>query len=135
MLNASRLSGLRVLVVDDDCDSCEWIGYALALYGMEVHTTYSVEQAIAAFQRFCFDVVLSDIAMPGEDGFALLNQIQQLQTLLEAVPIIAMTAWADRGKQLQGLQAGFADWLLKPIDLDELIHTIAQLTGRMEIIC
>ena len=75
--NTSTLDGLRVLVVDDDLDSCAWMTCLLELYGIEVHSTLTVHQALAAFDELRPDLVLSDIAIPGEDGYSLLRQIRK----------------------------------------------------------
>ncbi|MEH2236683.1 response regulator [Nostoc sp.] len=133
--NTSTLDGLRVLVVDDNLDSCAWMTCLLELYGIEVHSTFTVHQALEAFVQLSPDLVLSDIAMPGEDGYSLLRQIRQIEDRLDkSTPVIAVTA-------LKELEAGFAEsetrfdqWLLKPVDIDELVGAIADLTGRSMLI-
>ncbi|WP_375471912.1 response regulator [uncultured Nostoc sp.] len=129
--NTSTLEGLRVLVVDDDLDSCVWMTYLLELYGIEVHSTFTVHQALAAFVELRPDLVLSDIAMPDEDGYSLLRQIRQIEDRLDkSTPVIAVTGLGELEARFPKSQARFDQWLLKPVDIDELVGAIAHLTGR-----
>ncbi|MEH2182851.1 response regulator [Nostoc sp.] len=133
--NTSTLEGLRVLVVDDDLDSCTWMTCLLEFYGIEVHSTFTVHQALATFVELRPDLVLSDIAMPGEDGYSLLRQIRQIEDRLDkSTPVIAVTGLGKLEARFSKLQARFDQWLLKPVDIDELIRAIAHLTGRSILI-
>ncbi|MEH2083250.1 MAG: response regulator [Nostoc sp.] len=74
---------------------------------------------------------LSDIAMPNEDGYSLLHQIRQIEDRLDkSTPVIAVTALGELEARFPKSQARFDQWLLKPVDIDELIKAIAHLTGR-----
>lgn len=129
--NTSTLDGLRVLVVDDDLDSCVWITCLLEFYGIEVHSTFTVHQALTVFVELRPDLVLSDIAMPGEDGYSLLRQIRQIEDRLDkSTPMIAVTALEELEARFPESEAKFDQWLLKPVDIDELVGAIAYLTGR-----
>ncbi|MEH2331718.1 response regulator [Nostoc sp.] len=129
--NTSTLEGLRVLVVDDDLDSCVWMTCLLELYGIEVHSTFTVHQALATFVELRPDLVLSDIAMPDEDGYSLLRQIRQIEDRLDkSTPVIAVTGLEELEAGFPKSQARFDQWLLKPVDIDELVRAIAHLTGR-----
>ncbi len=133
--NTSALDGLRVLVVDDDLDSCAWMTCLLELYGIEVHSTFTVDQALAAFVELHPDLVLSDIAMPDEDGYSLLRQIRQIEDRLDkSTPVIAVTGLRELEARFPKSQARFDQWLLKPVDIDELVKAIAYLTGRSILI-
>jgi len=132
----STLSGLRVLVVDDDLDSCAWMTCVLELYGIEVHSTFTVHQALAAFVQLRPDLVLSDIAMPGEDGYSLLRQIRQIEDRLDkSTPVIAITALDEpEATRFLGSDLKFDHWLLKPVDIDTLVEAIASLTQKSILI-
>lgn len=125
------LEGLRVLVVDDDVDSCELIASILESYAVQVQTTFSVSQALEAFVCFQPDILVSDIAMPEEDGYSLIRQVRMLEADQEpnkAVPAIAITALID-DEEPKVLSAGFHKFLCKPVDLDDLMAAIVSLTG------
>ena len=129
--HAFAVDGLKVLVVDDDLDSCSWMGYALESYGIEVHLAFTVDQGLAAFAQFRPDVVLSDIALPGQDGYSCLRQIRQLENGQgNPTPIIAVTALSEVDAHFQGLEIKFDQWFTKPIDINELVEAIAQLTRQ-----
>jgi len=99
--------------------------------GAKVQATLTVYQALAAFVQFRPNVLLSDIALPGEDGYSLLRQIRHLDNRFnKPIPIIAVTALANPASRDRELAAGFAHWLLKPIDFEQLIKVIAHVTGR-----
>lgn len=133
--NTFTMDGLRVLVVDDNLDSCVWMTCLLELYGIEVHSTFTVHQALAAFVELRPDLVISDIALPGEDGYSLLRQIRQIEDRLDkSTPVIAVTALEELEARFSESEARFDKWLLKPVDIDELIGAIAYLTGRSMLI-
>ncbi|MHC5728510.1 MAG: response regulator [Nostoc sp.] len=133
--NTSTLDGLRVVVVDDDLDSCAWMTCLLEFYGIEVHSTFTVHQALATFVELRPDLVLSDIAMPGEDGYSLLRQIRQIEDRLDkSTPVIAVTALEELEAGFPESEVRFDQWLLKPVDIDELVGAIAYLTGRSMLI-
>jgi CheY-like chemotaxis protein len=71
--NFSSLQGLRVLVVDGNVDCCDLIKLLLQLYGVEVQTAFSVQQALKIFRQWQPDILVSDITLPQEDGFALIQ--------------------------------------------------------------
>jgi two-component system, OmpR family, response regulator len=124
----SSLQGLRVLVVDDNVDCCDLITLLLQLYGVEVEVAFSVQEALEIFKQWQPDVLVSDIAFPKEDGFAL---IQQLRTKAgeqgKVVLAIAVTGYADEKTLKLALSAGFNFLLTKPLDFDELLGVLACL--------
>ncbi|MDZ7960539.1 MAG: response regulator [Aulosira sp. DedQUE10] len=133
--DASRLDGLRVLVVDDDLDTCIWITCVLELYGIEVHSTFTVHKALEAFVQLRPDLVLTDIAMPGEDGYSLLRQIRHLSNRLDkSTPVIALTALDEPETRFSLSEVWFDQWLLKAVDIEKLIKAIAHLTGRSMLV-
>jgi two-component system, OmpR family, response regulator len=126
--NFSSLQGLRVLVVDDNLDFTEMITLMLQLYGMEVQQAFSVKPALEIFRQWQPDVLVSDIALPGEDGFALIQQVRtQAGERGKAVLAIAVTGYVTE-KILQGaLCAGFDLWFTKPLDFDDFLAALACL--------
>ncbi|MEG4441259.1 PAS domain S-box protein [Microcoleus sp. AT9_B5] len=125
------LSGMRILVVDDEPDMRELICFLLEDAGAEVVTVAVAFEALPAFARFQPDVLLSDIGMPGMDGYMLLGQVRALPPERGGlIPAIALTAYAGEFDRQQALQAGFQRHLAKPIDPDELIKTIAALLSK-----
>ncbi len=103
----------------------------LELYGIEVHSTFTVHQALEAFVQIRPNLVLSDIAMPDEDGYSLLRQIRHIEDRLDkSTPVIAVTALEELEARFSESQARFDQWLLKPVEIDELVGAIAHLRGR-----
>ena len=126
------VSQLRVLIVDDHNDCCGVLACALSVSGIEVAVAYSAQQALDCWGSFHPNLVLSDIAMPGEDGFSLLTRIRQLACEgVQTLPVIALSASQDGALRSQGLQLGLGQWLTKPIELDELLDAIAPVSGRL----
>jgi PAS domain S-box-containing protein len=124
---AEHLRGLNVMIVDDEPSVRELLGLTLAKCGASVTPAASVEDALAVLPNLRPDVVVSDIAMPGMDGYEFL---QKLRELLPArggreVPVIALTACASGQDRDLALQAGFDRHLTKPVDPAELVRVIA----------
>ncbi len=115
------LDGLRVLVVDDDVDSNAVVGTLLASCGAEVRTAVSTAEALAVAGRWPPDVLVSDIAMPGEDGCALLRKLRAREGYVPAVALTAYTGKADRARVLD---AGFEAYVAKPFDPTQLARAI-----------
>ena len=125
------LSGMRILVVDDEPDMRELISFLLEDAGAEVLTVAVPQEALTALTNFQPDVLLSDIGMPGMDGYMLLRQVRALPPERGGlIPAIALTAYAGEFNQQQALQAGFHRHLAKPIEPDNLIKTIAALLSK-----
>ncbi len=125
------LSGVRVLVVDDDADARELIGMALESSGAEVKTAVSAAEAIAAIGDSMPDVLLSDIEMPHEDGYTLIRKVKAIaEQLGKQIPAAALTAYARKEDRQRALQAGFQLHVPKPIDPAELVAVVASLAGR-----
>ncbi|MBX3228366.1 MAG: response regulator [Labilithrix sp.] len=93
--------------------------------GAAVHTADSVALALELFEDVKPDVVISDIAMPEEDGFGLLKRIRALPASLGgAKPVIALSAYVAKSDRDRALAAGFARYLYKPVDFEELVNAI-----------
>ena len=124
----ATLAGVRVLVVDDDADARDLVAEALLIAGAVVRTADSAEATLAAFaQDDDVDIIVSDIGMPGVDGYELMRRIRRLPGARGRVPSIAVTAYARPGDREEAMQAGFNAHLTKPVEIDELLRTIASL--------
>ena len=125
------LRGVRVLVVDDDEDTVDLFAAALAACGAEVVTATSAPEALSLVTLRSPAVVVSDIAMPGTDGYWLVREIQQLtDERLRKIPVIAVTAFARDHMRAESLAAGFVDHLEKPVDPAALCRAVARARIR-----
>ncbi|MGA9994119.1 MAG: PAS domain S-box protein [Pyrinomonadaceae bacterium] len=126
-----QLEGLRVLVVDDDTDACELMALALRKCGADVRTADSAAGAFDTISRWLPDSIVSDIGMPGEDGYDLIRQIRALRPEQGGkVPALALTAYARDEDRDLALAAGFQMHVGKPVELVELVEAVAGLAGR-----
>lgn len=125
MGESSMLQGLKVLVVDDDHDSCDLMALVLESHAAKVEIAFSVPQALEVLDQFKPDVLVSDIAMPGEDGYSLIGKIRRLNR--KAIPAVAVTAVIEEGGGRDAIVAGFDRCLPKPIDLDNFVIVIKNL--------
>ena len=125
---APSLKGLQVLVVDDEVDTREWIVTILKQSGAEAKAVGSVGEALEALENFKPDVLVSDIGMPGEDGYTLIRKIRQLEPETGGrIPAVALTGYARVEDYRAALAAGFQLHVAKPIRAAELIAVIASL--------
>jgi two-component system CheB/CheR fusion protein len=125
----SRLRGLQILVVDDDPETLEALSEMLRLNGANVIATRSAEEALRAAQESRLQVIVSDIAMPGTDGYSLIRSIRALPAADQAsVPAIALTAAAGHNGRERSLEAGFQEHLEKPVDIGRLTRALVDLS-------
>jgi PAS domain S-box-containing protein len=123
-----ELRGLRVLAVDDEADSREVVAAVLASCGALVVTAASVPEAMTVFERERPDVVLSDIGMPGEDGYAFVARLRALPLRDGgATPAACLTGYASLDDRRRALLAGFTMHVAKPIDPADLVAVVASL--------
>jgi PAS domain S-box-containing protein len=125
------LSGLHVLIVDDDRDTLELLSAALTQRSAKVTTASSAAEAMRALKFFRPDVLISDIAMPGEDGYQLIQKVIALD-LVPGIPAIAITAYAKQEDKERALAAGFKRYLAKPVELRELISAVSEASQNRE---
>jgi CheY-like chemotaxis protein len=125
---ARRLQHVDVLVVDDDEATRDVMGLALGLEGARVTTASSVADALAAIERQWPDVLVSDIGMPGEDGFDLIREMRRREDSGHRhVPAIALTAYAGAEDRRRTIAAGFEAHVAKPIEAAALAPLILSL--------
>lgn len=128
-----RLSGARVLLVEDDEDSREFIATVLSHCGAKVTTAASADQAVALLGLERPDVLVSDIRMPGKDGYALVRDVRAGDGDAPRLPAVALTAYASGDHRDRALAAGFDVYLPKPVEPAELVTVVANLvTARAE---
>jgi PAS domain S-box-containing protein len=128
-----EISGIRALIVDDDPDSLDIIELMLSSCGAETITAKSASEAFELVQQQQFDVIISDIGMPGEDGFSLISRIRKLPADRGAnIPAIALTAYAREEDKKEALRAGFQLHISKPFEQSEIVAAVARLAGRDE---
>ena len=126
-----ELNGLRVLVVDDEADTRELLQFILEGCGTQVKTAGSAAAALEAIAEEVFDVLISDIGMPEEDGYALIAKVRALDKERGGrLPAAALTAYAGEEDRIRVLQSGFQIHVPKPISPSELVAVVANLAGR-----
>ena len=122
---------LVILVVEDDEDGRELMQAILEQRGANVIAAESVAQAFELLESTTPDIIVSDIGMPDEDGFALVNRLRALPCESGGrTPLIAVSAFAGHADRARALAAGFDRYLHKPVDFDELDATISSLVER-----
>ena len=130
------LDGLRVLVVDDEADARDLLVIRLQQYGAEVIAAASVDAAMDALSQpeSRPDAIVSDIAMPGEDGYSLIRRVRSLDIDgVNRIPAIALTAYSRTKDRTQALSAGFQMHVPKPVNAAELAHAIVSVIGRFNL--
>jgi signal transduction histidine kinase/DNA-binding response OmpR family regulator len=126
--SAPKLSGVRALVVDDEADSRELLATVLSMKEAEIRTAGGIAEAMKIITAWRPEIVIADIAMPGGGGYEL---IRRLRSEGIKAPAIAITAYAGDDDRLRALAAGFQMHMPKPVELYELVMSIASLTGRL----
>jgi PAS domain S-box-containing protein len=125
-LRSQILSGLHVLLVDDDQDTLELLGAALTQRSASVTSVQSAAAAIESIKEERPDVLISDIAMPGEDGHELMRRVLALN-LVPPLAAIAITAYAKEEDKERALASGYQRYLSKPVELRDFIATVAEI--------
>ncbi|MBO3461591.1 ATP-binding protein [Aetokthonos hydrillicola Thurmond2011] len=129
----TSLTGLQVLIVDDEADTREFISTTLMEHGANVTSADSVDAAIDSIAQSQPDVLISDLGMPDKDGYALIRRVKQLESKTGTrIPTIALTAYARREDYQQALLAGFQLHMAKPVKPDQLIASVASLAQQPE---
>lgn len=122
-----NLSNIKALVVDDDNDARALVRRLLEECGAIVTTCSSADEALSAVREDLFDILVSDIGMPGKDGYAFVMELRRMDILL---PAIALTAFARSEDRTKALNSGFQGHVSKPVEPAELLATISSLVGH-----
>ena len=127
---APSLSGVRVLVVEDDADTRAFMAEILERHGAAVTTAGSAEEALAARGDDGPGVLVSDIALPGDDGYALLERLRARGGGGRGrVPALAVTAYASSESRAHALAAGYGRYLAKPLEAADLASAVLELAS------
>jgi PAS domain S-box-containing protein len=128
-ISVTSLAGIKILVIDDDEDSLEFVRFVLNNYEATVKTLSDAVEAVTIVNQFQPDIIISDISMPREDGYSFLKKLRLEETrqARKQIPAIALTALASRENRNQSLSVGFQTHLVKPIKPTELATVIANL--------
>jgi signal transduction histidine kinase/CheY-like chemotaxis protein len=128
-----ELVGIRVLVVDDEVDARELLAVVLKSCGSQVMIAATATEALEMVKRLKPDILISDIEMPGEDGYSLIGRVRALKPEDGSqVPAIALTAHARVEDRMRALSAGFQMHVAKPVEPAELVVVLASLAGRIQ---
>ncbi|MFL6274705.1 MAG: PAS domain S-box protein [Blastocatellia bacterium] len=125
------LHGLRVLVVDDDTDARELVATVLTHSGAEVSAVASASEALAMLETFKADVMVSDIEMPGEDGYSLIRKVRSYVDGAGRIAAAALTAHARTEDRMRALAAGYDTHIAKPVEPSELLAVVASIARRI----
>ncbi|MEW5725846.1 MAG: response regulator [Thermodesulfobacteriota bacterium] len=117
------MDSFSVLLVDDERDFVEALAMRLSLRRLAVFTATSGPEALAVLEREQVDVVVLDVRMPGMDGLQTLRAMKDKHPLIE---IILLTGHADLETSMQGLTLGAFDYLLKPVNIDDLVYKMQE---------
>jgi len=129
--STERLDDLRILVVDDEPDTRDLLKQGLEYCGAKVKDVGSAAEALKSLETFIPDILISDIGMPGVDGYDLIRQIRKLPVDKGGkVAAIALTAYTRIEDRLQALRAGYDMHVPKPVELAELVAVATTLTRR-----
>ena len=126
------LEGLRVLMVDDDADTCAVMSRILKQSGAVVAAATDIGAALTELERFQPQLLVSDLGLPERDGYELIREVRARGYSYQHLPAIALTALAGPEDRRKALLAGYQVHLAKPIDASELTAAIAALVGRTE---
>ncbi|HVF90972.1 MAG TPA: ATP-binding protein [Blastocatellia bacterium] len=132
-LGYPRLNGLRVLIVDDDADAREMLEVMLLQFGAEVRLAPSARQGLLILERWKPHALVSDVGMPDEDGYSLIQKVRALPPARGGLtPAIALTGYGSPDDRLNLLAAGYQVHIAKPVELVELADSIKKLAGSAE---
>ena len=123
------LSGVKVLVVDDEVDSRVLVQRVLERCGAVVRTAASAAEALSAIEVEKPDVLVSDIGMPGENGYELIRQVRSRGGHGSSIPALALTAYASSEDRLKAVRAGFQMHIAKPVEAVELLTIVSSLVS------
>jgi PAS domain S-box-containing protein len=126
------LGGLRLLIVDDEADARELLAAAFTQMGARVQVVGSADEALDAIARQRPHVLISDIGMPGKDGYALAQRVRASENGRRRLPAVALTAYATGEDVKRALNAGYDLHIAKPVDALTMARTLVELVGGIE---
>ncbi len=121
------LHEVRVLVVDDEPDSNEVVSTVLRSSGAEVRVAASAAEALEQLRQWTPQIIVSDIGMPGEDGYAFIAKLHAQPGGTAHIPVVALTAYATTEDRVRIFSTGFKAHVVKPIDPVELVVVVASM--------
>ena len=128
-----KLRGLRVVIVNDEPDARELLEVILLQFGAEVKVATSARQALEVLEAWKPDAIVSDVGMPDEDGYSFIQRVRSMEPERGGlIPAIALTGYGRPEDRSQLLAAGYQVHLAKPVELMQLVDSIANLTSRAE---
>jgi len=120
----------KILCIEDDRETAALIAEELIERGFDVGIAYSGQEGLMAVMKATPDLILCDVTMPGMTGFEVLQRLNEMAPRLGHIPVVFLTALADRDNQLKGRRLGADDYVTKPIDFERLLFIInARLAG------
>ena len=125
-MGTKRFENLTIVVVDDQEDARTAVGHYLSSLGADVHTSDEVDEALNILPVLEPDLIITDIRLPGKDGFELLRTVRSLSATRD-VPVVAMTALSDGREQINNFSLRFNGFLRKPFTPDALLRVISEL--------
>ena len=125
------LQGLRVQVVDDEPDARELLTIVLQQRGAEVRASATASEALEMLMQWEPDVLVSDIGMPGEDGYDLMRKVRTLKSVSGLIPALALTGYARPEDAARALESGYHMHLPKPVAPSELVAAVASLAMKI----
>jgi signal transduction histidine kinase/DNA-binding NarL/FixJ family response regulator len=131
--DSRSVRGLRILLLDDEPAVLEALALILRGEGCHVVKCRSVSRALMALRRGRWDAIISDIAMPGADGYSFMRRLRDLAPPGRHLPAIALTAHARAQDEVRAIEAGFDVHLPKPVEADDLVDTIANIVARYPV--
>ena len=134
-LGSQALAGMRILVVDDEPDCATLTGYLLSQWGADVKIAISATDALEVFEQYEKwppDILVSDIQMPGIDGYALMRRVRKMEPDRGGnIPAIALTAFTRAEDRIRALVAGFQIHIAKPFEPIELLTVVESIVNRI----
>jgi PAS domain S-box-containing protein len=132
LIDAPDIRGLRVLIVDDDTDTLEVLRVVLKQYGAQVRIAVSTADALEVFHEWKPDVLISDLGMPAEDGYALIGKIRALPPEQGgSIPAAALTAYVSEKDRLKSLSSGYQIHIAKPVDPTTIAAAVAEIKSKV----
>jgi len=132
--HGGRLRGIKLLVVDDDRDTCDTIGTVLESEGAEVRTCQSAREALALLDHWVPDIMMSDIAMPGEDGYTLMRKVRARKADAGGRMLaVALTAYSGDEDRVRALSAGFQVHVGKPVEPQQLVRIVGSVVAERAV--